>query len=377
MQGRILQLQPSTEAQTLVGKVTYDPTIPAALRPTRILASREVNSPPPEAYIAAISLGDSTHAGWIQAVSGCQLGEGDVVRVDLALGRCEVIYRRGSDHNTLLLTERCNCDCVMCVQPPRKSDDRLLLSDYLQAIPLMDRDIRTLGLSGGEPTLLKSDLVKLVRFAASHLPETRFHLLSNARLFRYLKFARDLAEAAQGRLTVGIPLNSDVPSDHDAICRSKGAFDETILGALSLHRCGVAVEIRVVLTRPVVHRLPGIARFIQRNLPFVCHVAFMGMELVGNAVENVQDLWIEPQEFARELSEAVTHLDTYRIPVSVFNLQLCLLDPSLRRFAERSISDWKVDYPPECKPCTQRNSCCGFFGTDEMYGSSSVKPILE
>jgi len=59
---------------------------------------------------------------------------------------------------------------------------------------------------------------------------------------------------------------------------AKGAFDETVLGILKLKDRGQRVEIRVVLhalTAPIIEET---GRWIARNLPFVDHVALMGLE---------------------------------------------------------------------------------------------------
>ncbi len=44
----------------------------------------------------------------------------------------------------------------------------------------------------------------------------------------------------------------------------------TIEGILNLKRCGVRVEIRVVIHRETYKRLPELARFIARNLGATC-----------------------------------------------------------------------------------------------------------
>ncbi|NOZ94432.1 MAG: His-Xaa-Ser system radical SAM maturase HxsC [Acidobacteria bacterium] len=372
MQGRLFRVSPALGGGTIVAKVTPYPDLPQRVRRRYILYS-ETAGTVPLGYSAYVS-GEGASQPW-RRISGTSLSEGDVVRIAGTMG--EVLYRRGSDHNTLLVTERCNCSCEMCVQPPRTSDDRTLLADLHRAITLFAKDTTVLGISGGEPTLLRGELVRLLRWLRSYLPATRLHLLSNARLFRYRRFAADVGKATDNMLTVGVPLNSDVPRLHDEIAGSQHAFDETVRGVLNLHRHGIAVEIRVVLTRSIVARIEGIAGFIRRNLPFACHVAFMGMETVGNAAANVDRLWVDPADFVDRLESAVGILRVAGIPTSIYNLQLCLLPRSLWRVARRSISDWKVEYLPVCLGCAQRHACCGFFGTDGMRASRAIAQITE
>ena len=371
MEGRTFRLTPALSEGTVIGAVTTNRNLPPPLRSSHILAADEATAAPQgfAAYLARRA-GDPP---W-QVPTPWQGNNGDVLR--LGGGRGEVLFRRGSKHNTLLLTERCNCACEMCVQPPRESDDEVLLDGSASCRPShRPRTRRTLGLSGGEPTLLRGDLVEFLRLLDAYLPRTHFHLLSNARLFRLQRFAADVAAATRGRLTVGVPLHADLPRLHDTIAGSPGAFDETIRGVLNLHRHGIAVEVRVVLTSSIAPRVSGIARFVRRSFPFACHVAFMAMETVGWARTNAARLWIDPLDYMDELSTAVQELDQFHIPVSLYNLQRCILPPGLRGFAERSISDWKVDYLDICSPCTERAACCGFFGTDGMRASRGIRPF--
>ena len=177
------------------------------------------------------------------------LSEGDVVRVVPDVGEVSVLYRRQSPHNAMLLTERCNSRCVMCSQPPKAADDSFLVDVWLEAVPLMDPSTVELGISGGEPPLLGDKFIELLRACKEHLPKTALHVLSNGRLFNYLSFAREVAQVGCEDLMVGIPVYSDLSSRHDFVVQAKGAFDQTLRGIINLKRCGVRVEVRVVLHR--------------------------------------------------------------------------------------------------------------------------------
>src|SRR5689334_4967563 len=68
------------------------------------------------------------------------LKEGDLV-VAGRDGNIKTLYRVNSFHNTLLATERCNSNCLMCSQPPKDRDDiPALYSVYEQLIPLIPKD---------------------------------------------------------------------------------------------------------------------------------------------------------------------------------------------------------------------------------------------
>src|SRR4029077_16781128 len=85
-------------------------------------------------------------------------------------------------------------------------------------------------------------------------------------------------------------------------------------------------------------------QWIARNLPFVDHVALMGLENTGFAIANDALLWIDPVDYQGELAESVMTLAAAGVRVSIYNLPLCIVPPPVREFAARSISDWKNGY---------------------------------
>ena len=160
---------------------------------------------------------------------------------------------------------------------------------------------------------------------------------------------------------VGVPVYSDLDNHHDYIVQAKGAFNETILGLHNLARAHVSVEVRVVVHRDTFSRLPQLAQFIYRNLTFAAHVTFMGLEVVGFAKSNIGSLWIDPLEYADELESSVLALAATGMNVSIYNHQFCTLPRSVWPFSRQSISDWKVEYFPECNACRAKPQCGGFF----------------
>lgn len=297
---------------------------------------------------------------------------GDVVRIDPARGALTALYRASSRFNTFLVTERCDNLCLMCSQPPRDHDDSWLVDDIERAIPLISPDAAEIGISGGEPALLGDRLVRVLVMLRDFLPRTAVHVLTNGRRFCEPSFARAVADVQHPDLMLGIPLYSDLPEEHDYVVQAKGAFEETMRGILNLKRKRVRVEIRFVIHRDTVERLPDFARFITRNLTFVDHVALMGLELAGFARLNLESLWIDPLDYQRPLREAVQMLDRAGMAVSIYNHQLCTLDPKLYPFARKSISDWKNEYSPECDACTLKNECGGFFASSSLRRSRGI-----
>lgn len=311
---------------------------------------------------------------WLPTELG-YLSEGDIVRLNPQAGEVRVLYRRASRHNTLFFTERCNSRCLMCSQPPRDVEDGYLVEEILQMIPWMAKDTPELGITGGEPSLLHGKLIELIAAAKTHLPATALHLLSNGRLFAYMKYARQVAEVAPPDFMVGVPLYADVAEHHDFVVQAAGAFEQTIFGLLNLARVGVRIELRMVIHRETYTRLPGFARFVARNLPFVDQVVLMGLEPTGYARSNLRALWIDPADYQEELERCVGLLDDAGLAVAIYNHPLCVLRPSLLSFARQAISDWKNIYLPECEPCARKTDCGGFFESAAVRHSDHIRPL--
>jgi His-Xaa-Ser system radical SAM maturase HxsC len=357
---------PSGIEDTFVGRLTQHPGSPDALllREPRDLEGRDF----PES-IALLRPESVQHPTSRQVVVDAldHLAAGDIVAVHPS-GRIDTLFRVASPNNSLFVTERCNSRCLMCSQPPRLVDDIEYFSALNRTlVPLLPKSLPTLGVTGGEPTLLGHHLVELLRLVAAELPETQLEILSNGRALSRPAIARRIAEAATERTLFTIPLYSDFGPQHDYIVQARDAFAQTVLGLHQLARFGVRAEIRVVLHRQSIGRLPSLARFIQKNLSFVEHVAFMGMEHTGYARIHDDVLWIDPPEYANELEAAVDYLTSFGYPVSLYNLQPCLVAPSLRPFLRTSISDWKREYLPACEGCSLREECGGVFGTSRRH----------
>lgn len=168
-------------------------------------------------------------------------------------------------------------------------DDSWILREIRYALPLVDKQTRSLGFTGGEPLLNWSDFLPILRDCRNLLPQTDIHVLSNGRAFASSEVVSAWAAVQHPRLTVGIPVYAAVDTIHDYVVQAKGAFDETVLGILKLKDKGQRVEIRVVLHAITAPRIVATSRWLARNLPFVDHVALMGLENTGFAVANQGD----------------------------------------------------------------------------------------
>ena len=196
----------------------------------------------------------------------------------------------------------------MCSQPPRDVDDRWLLEEIKAALELVDGRTRSFTFTGGEPLLEWRKFIGMLGRCRDLLPDTAVHVLTNGRAFAQREIVSAWARVGHPNLMAGIPIYSAVDHVHDYVVQATGAFDETVLGILRLKDAGQRVEVRVVLHAITAPRIVETCRWISRNLPFVDHVALMGLENTGFTLANDELIWIDPVDYQDNLANAVSAL---------------------------------------------------------------------
>jgi His-Xaa-Ser system radical SAM maturase HxsC len=370
---------------TVVGKLTSSPVADRTLRRNYIINARRDDCEGFQADIhdyagallsrSASVKNDMSGVPHIHSAPNLDyLSDGDIVAL-LPSGIVKVLYRRTSPHNSILTTERCNSLCLMCSQPPRPDDDSYRIAIITRMLELVDDDCPELIFSGGEPLLLGDAFFELIDKCKRQLPQTAIHVLTNGRLFENQGLAQRLGAIEHPDLMLGIPLYSDVAGRHDYVVQARGAYVQTINGIYNLAAAAVPIEIRVVVHHQTYKRLPQLAEFVCRNLPFVSQVVLMGMEMYGLVHQNMEALWIDPMDYQEELEAATMTLARSGIRVLLYNHQLCVLRRCLWPFAVKSISDWKNTYLSECESCAVREQCGGFFQSGVKRHSRSIRTL--
>lgn len=302
------------------------------------------------------------------------LHNGDVVKV-FSDGRILRLWDVQSLHNCIFVTGACNFRCWMCPQPP-VADNPLQHQENLKILNLLKtRQVKVLGITGGEPVLFPSRLVEYYDVINRKFPAARVEVLTNGSLFSDFDRAKQLSLAAPYDICYCISLHGDTADLAESVMRTPGGWDKAVQGVMNLARLQQEIELRLVMTKHNVRYLKDIALFFYRNFPFVAHIAFMGQEIIGTAECNFKEVWVEPQEYAQDLANAVLFLSSVGMNVSIYNLPLCLLPEQVWRFAAKSISDWKQGYRPQCENCRVKSSCCGFFTTSRDFVPKGIGKI--
>lgn len=298
---------------------------------------------------------------------------GDVVFVDPERRALFRWLRRGSPHNTLLVTERCDQLCLMCSQPPRKTHIDLF-GQLAQACRLADPDT-VIGLSGGEPTLYKDQLFELLDATLRARPDLSFHILTNAQHFSADDIPR-LRLWRPDQVRWGVPLYSSVPQVHDRIVAKAGAFTRLEHGLDVLLQAGAAVELRTVVLQANAAEMPALARHVASRLPFISVWAIMQLEHIGFARKRWTELYYDHAAAFAPIAGAVDTAWLNGVPVALYNFPRCSVPADYRRFAHASISDWKRRYLRACDACSERSSCSGFFEWHPIQADDrGVKPL--
>lgn len=301
---------------------------------------------------------------------------GDIILINES-GQGTRIFDKYSKSNALYLTDRCNCTCIMCPQPPKTDDCCDYIGLALETVSLLDSDIEVIGITGGEPTMVWDGLLKVLHACRHKLPEASIELLTNAKILKDYHKANELYNAGGKNMIACVPLYADTSVLHDEMVNSKGSFWETIEGVYNLERLGIRVEVRNVVTCLNYMRLSKWCEFIYRNLPFVSHVALMGVEPIGLAFRNLKEIWIDPSEYMPILEKSIKVLNQRDVNVSIYNHQLCTLPKWLWRFSRKAISEWKNVFFEECNICLALSNCGGFFKSSKNIRSKGIKAITE
>jgi His-Xaa-Ser system radical SAM maturase HxsC len=284
--------------------------------------------------------------------------DGDVLLVPNSGGAARRLVRADSKHNTFLVTEQCDQLCIMCSQPPKKH--HVDAFEYLEIAAKLAPPEAYIGITGGEPLLHKTKLFEFLRSLSVDRPDLRFHILSNGQHFETsdIEFLGDIG---WHRMLWGIPIYAADAAVHDGIVVKAGAFDRLQKTFTMLMRAGALVELRTVVLKQNWSHLPGLARFITKQLPFIEVWALMQLENIGfgrmNWATSFQDTSVDFSSLQTAANITLAH----GVRTSLYNFPLCSVPAAYQYLAQPTISDWKRKYLDFCDRCALRSTCGGFF----------------
>jgi His-Xaa-Ser system radical SAM maturase HxsC len=243
-------------------------------------------------------------------------------------------------------------------------------------VDLMDPCSDYLCITGGEPTLLKDDFIRLMEKVKTHFQDTIVHILTNGRAFYYDDFLTAYKKARPYKTLLGIPLHASAADLHDHITQSQGSFAETIKGIDSLYMSGEHIELRIVTSALNYENLPQLAELVTKRYPHVYRVCFMGLEMMGNSMINRTEVWCSYDKIWPYIRQSVDVLLSHGVPIQLYNYPLCMIDRKYHSLYKKSITPSKIEYFDACYNCCRINECGGFFRTTRIIPDIKVIPYM-
>lgn len=292
-------------------------------------------------------------------------------------GNAYKYYNNASLDNAILVTNRCNSNCIMCptAEAIRKRNEEYTADELIDIAKHFPGDASHITITGGEPFLIKKDIFKLLNFLKTSLPNTSYLLLTNGRAFCLREYVELFKQNAPADMLLGIPLHGYNSKTHDYITGAGGSFKQTFTGLKHLLASGAKIELRIVVSKLNFEYISEIASLISREFNSVFCVKFIGLEMTGNAAKNKDDVWIDYPTAFKHSKEAVDILIGSGIDVGIYNFPLCSVDEKYWNICEKSISGYKIRFAPECTECVVKDACGGMFSGTVRMAKDAVKPI--
>lgn len=292
-------------------------------------------------------------------------------------GRMFIKYNNCSIDNYFFITAKCNSNCIMCPSSDysrRKGENEQIdkLICIAQHIPA---NAVHLTITGGEPFLVGERIFDFIEYLKEKFIYTEFLFLTNGRIFAIDKYVRRLTETIPYNSIVAIPIHGSNARIHDAITRSKGSFDQTMLGIQSLLKEHIRIEIRIVLSQHNIDDIFEISNLIIKNFKKIEYVSIMSMEMTGNAYHNKEKIWIPYKQAFKKSAEAIINLIKNGIDVKLYNFPLCTVEKKFRTICVKSISPEKVRFSEECNNCSVKKLCGGVFAGTYLLEENELEPI--
>lgn len=278
-------------------------------------------------------------------------------------GRAYLSHDAGSLDNAIFITNRCNSNCIMCPTSNhiRAHSEMADISNLLKLCHQIPGDAAHLTITGGEPFLLKDDLFILLEYLKNQKGNIEYLLLSNGRALGDYNYFTRFKATVPSNLLLGIPLHGYDATSHDGITRSPGSFKQTCQGLKYLASTCIKVELRIVVSRLNIDFIDAITDLVIRELAHVHVVTFIGLEMLGNARLNFEEVWVDYRSSFGALTGAIDNLIASGIDVVIYNYPLCCVEEKYWSICHRSISPEKVRHLDECQSCAKKDYCGGMF----------------
>lgn len=296
-----------------------------------------------------------------------------------SLGNAYKYYDNKALDNAILVTNRCNSNCIMCptAEVIRKGNEEYTGGELVNLAKHIPTNASHITITGGEPFLIKKDMFKLLGYLKDNLACVSYLLLTNGRAFCSKEYTELFKHTAPPDIELGIPLHGYNSKTHDYIVQADGAFNQTYIGLKHLLLIGAKVELRIVVSKLNADFVTEIASLIVNEFSNTFCVKFIGLEMTGNAAVNRDNVWIDYPTAFEKSREGIDILIGAGIDVGIYNFPLCAVDEKYWSICEKSISPYKIRYANQCDECKVKDACGGMFSGTIRLAKDSVVPVRD
>lgn len=279
----------------------------------------------------------------------------------------------------LMITERCNSNCIMCPMSidARKNGHDLSDQELDDILDQIEDDVSHIDITGGEPFLKWEQVLHAMDVINIRWPDVPILVLTNGRALS-LPFLQD---AIRSRITnnyqFAIPLHGPNAEVHDRITQSTGSFQQTIDALHFLAQTEARIEIRIVGHHENVQWINQTCKMIIDQGIQVDVVNLVAMEMNGRAAYNRDRLWIDYDQLYLQSEKGLINLIEHSIDVGLYDFPLCALPKHAWPLAKHSISLEKIRFADVCDTCTEKKACGGLFKSTYLLGLCPVYPYTK
>lgn len=293
--------------------------------------------------------------------------------------------KRNTKITELKLGTSCNNNCTYCLNCGSSWD--LSFDEVKDKIDFfVDSGIRTISITGGEPTIRK-DFFKILDYMKSKGVSIIIH--TNGRALNYDYFVDKLAEYPVILFLVSLPAHN--PELYRKLCMTDG-FNQVVNGIKNLFTRGMKVSINCVISKGNVDFIPEIVKHHAALCPDTLQLGWVSPK--GKALESFDSQVPDFRENVKYLFEALDWLDeNFKGHVSTLGIPYCVLGKysffksieydgqvKLSKASEISVKHNSALQDKmktaSCKYCMYENTCEGIFREFiSRFGSDYVSPV--
>jgi len=213
-------------------------------------------------------------------------------------------------------------------------------------------------MTGGEPTI-HPDFIRIIEYIKRDLSGMKITLLTNGRRLSYPAFTKKCLEIKN--LQIAVSLHGYNAKTHDRVTLAKGSFVQTISGIANILKYKNSFQeltIRLVITKLTYKYIHKILDLIKDKFSKVDKVAVMFMEIEGLAEKNIDLVGFTYKEWQRQLSLIRPRIKNFN-QLQFYHFPLCTVDADLWKYAWRTVLEYELTFPSQCKGCWCRKYCLG------------------